>query len=227
MNLKNIFSRIFVVAVLTVMVGFQSANAQATKTDASVQKAESTTDQILPGERHPEDIAIDKKMAAQGIQPTRISSSSTMPERHPEDIAIDKKMAVQGIKSTRTSSSSVAPERHPEDVAIDKKMAAQNPTKKQATPTENKVAEHDNVAEETEDNTPQLRHDGTVGSQPQPRWKSAAITTAPVEANEDGTVRKPGDPVQPKRVRVKTPKANTAAIEANEDGTVKENKEEN
>jgi len=200
MNLKYLLSKIIVMVVLTMMVGFQSANAQSAKS--------SKVKEVVPGERHPEDIAIDKKMVAQGIKPTRTSSNSAVPERHPEDMAIDKKMAAKGKKPTRTSSSSAIPDRHPEDVAIDQKMASQKPP--QATPEKTKAADNDYAAAEAArakaESVPKMRHDGTEGSQPQLRVKKEPTLNHGLEHNRDGSVRKPGDPIEPERVRKKKAK---------------------
>ena len=119
---KTTRSRWAILVAFTCLVSFQTANAQANKTDKpSVQSAKSEQI-VLPGERDPADVAIDQQMAKEGKIPTNVVTPAFEPQRDPADVAIDQQMAKEGKIPTNVVTPAFEPQRDPADMAIDQQM---------------------------------------------------------------------------------------------------------
>ncbi|MEM6965615.1 MAG: hypothetical protein AAF573_12665 [Bacteroidota bacterium] len=223
-NNSKVWNRIGTFIIIC-LFGIQSSNAQSLKKDdrttSSPQKVEDQ--QITPGERHPEDVKMDQKMAAQGISATKSSSTAINAERDPEDVAIDRKMAADGISATKSNIAPFNAERDPEDVAIDQKMGLQNNQPDSKKVDEGLNGDFGDLTVPETNTANAVRHDGSDNFEPQPRGTDNGVDAVRPPMNPDGSVvgSEPAEPTPSKKVSSATQSQKEVKLPMNRDGSVK------
>jgi len=178
--------------LLMICFAFTSINAQ--QTNNSNQSLSTVEQKSVP---HPD--SIDEVPLRQND----VKSTSVNDSPHPDSVD-DSPQRI----SKRTS---VSDSTHPD--SVDKVQGGKSAERAAVKNTTNPSQEEN---ESVQDNTTnEMRHDGTIGSQPQPREKNETVSTSNVEHNRDGSARQAST------------KAKTAKVEANVDGSAKVKKEEN